>query len=197
MEDYNWDIMTRKELIKAAKKKAEELDMKMPFGNRKNEEYKLMAQTGEGLITNKAKREGKKRIPLGTFRQKLVVPAHIKEKGYKYRVVNGSPQRINDALAGGYDFVYDKASDTDEHEGSRNSLGKKWSYNVGTHKDGSPRVDFLMKIKTEFYEEDQAAKKVLVDEVDDAIHKGRINRGKDDKRYVPDDGGITIDTNFG
>lgn len=198
MEASELEGKLRKELIQMAKQSAEERGMTMPFGAKTNEQYKEMILNGEWLITKKTKRDGKKRVPLGSFRQKLVVPEYLKENGYVYRIVRGDSSRLQNAQDGGYEYVYDKDTETDEHFGSKTSIGSKVSYNVGKFEDGSTRTDYLMKIKKEFYDEDQLEKKKVVDEIDKAIHGGSINEQADDKRYIPEDGsGIQIDTNFG
>lgn len=182
--------MSRKELIQEAKKKADELGMSMPFGGKKNEEYMEMARTGKGLIPNDVKRKGKMRVPLGGLRQKLAVPDRLKDSAHNFRIFNDNGARLQEALDAGYEFVYDKGTDdADEYKGTKDGIGTKVSYHVGPGPDGKPMKGYLMKIRKDWYEEDQAEKQKIVDDIDRAIKGGDI--GEAEKRYIPSSG-ITL-----
>lgn len=102
------------------------------------------------------------RTPLGVRQAKLA--AEI-EEGYVGRWVNDDPGRIQRALSAGYEHVEAKA----------NGQGRaaKQKQQVGTHPDGSPKYAYLMKIRQEFYDEDQAMKEAGNAEVDAALTSGR------------------------
>ena len=51
------------------------------------------------------------------------------------------------------------------------SLDSRVSQIVGRDKDGQPRVNYLMKIKTEWYEEDQAIQRRADDATDEALNR--------------------------
>ena len=191
-EEKELEEMNRKELIKAAKAKGEELGMSIPFGGRKTEEYFEMAKTGKGLIPNEVKRKGKKRVPLGGLRQKLSVPDRLKDPNYVERIFNDMGSRLLDAETAGYEFVYDGGTDeADEHKGARDGIGSKVSFNVGPGPDGKPMKGYLMRTRKEWYKEDQSEKQKELDKIDDAIRGGDI--GQAEGRYIPDSG-IKIQT---
>ncbi|MCI0559224.1 MAG: hypothetical protein MN733_12075 [Nitrososphaera sp.] len=124
------------------------------------------------------------RRPMGVPRAKLAIPDL---PGYMGRVVNDTPGRIAMALEGGYEFV-NKAEapnwgDSEVTPGN-SDLGTRVSRVVGTHPDGTAMRGYLMRIRKEWYDEDQAAKMQKVDEIDSAIKHGTHNSRAADKRYV-------------
>ena len=133
-----------------------------------------MADHHPGRKARKATREetGRSaRVPLGTSQPKLSAE---KRPGFVGRWVNDAGGRIDAAKAAGY---------------QPDDKGRK--VQVGTHADGKTLWAFLMWQKEEFYKEDQAAKQVVVDEVDAAMMRGKPS-GADGKEehgyYVPDEG---------
>lgn len=101
--------------------------------------------------------EAGKRIPMSLPHLKLQVPDL---PGYHLHWMRGDAQRINQALAGGYEFVekdevalntFGVADDPEDAEGS--DLGSRISVFGGN--DGS-RL-YLMKIKLEYWNEDRKA----------------------------------------
>lgn len=104
----------------------------------------------------------KKRVPLGVATAKLngKVP-----KGMVGRHFNDTPGRIAAALEAGYVFVNDDSETTGSKESARVDR-------VGVGDDGRPLMGILMAIPAEYYEEDQAAKQVPVDEIDAVIKRG-------------------------
>jgi len=135
--------------------------------------------------------EGRKaRIPVGVPRAKLAVP---EIRGFQLRWFNDLEGRIQQAQDGGYEFVTtDEAPTfgTPDVDNVNRDLGARVSRVV----DKSTGMKaYLMKIKKEYYEEDQAAKQSIIDETDRQIRKGRLHDA--DNRYVPDQGrGIKIET---
>lgn len=131
-------------------------------------------------------RQGKgrsKRVPLGTPRSKLAVEG--KDPNYAYRWVNDQGGRIQQAEQADYEFV--GAGEVTVGSGvDRNSeVGDRVSQIVGTKEDGSPMRAYLMRIKREFYEEDQVEKQKEVNAKDAAIQSGSVSgQPGQDGRYV-------------
>ena len=115
----------------------------------------------------------RKRVPLGTIRTKLQVEPI---EGYKFRWVNDEENRIPQAEQGGYEFTtYDELAGRPigQHDTAPTSveMGSKVSKVVGTQENGAPLTAYLMKIKQEWYDEDQAEKQKYID----AVEQGLIN----------------------
>ncbi len=118
------------------------------------------------------------RVPLGTMRTKLDFQ---KRPGYHRHLFDGRSQRIHDAQRAGYEFVEEMI------EGRK----VKVSVQTGTREDGSARVDYLMEIRQEFYDHDQAIKQLVVDEIDAAILSGEpreTGQSEPGKYYTPGEG---------
>lgn len=130
----------------------------------------------------------KERIPLGVARAHLTVSD--KDPNYSYRWIKGSPERLAAAESGGYEYVSQgQAGKVGEGaEDGNTDVGSRVSRLVGTHADGKPRTDYLMRIPKDIYDADQAEKQRKVDEVDAAIKRGDAHKRGDDNRYVPKDG---------
>lgn len=134
----------------------------------------------------------KVRVPLGVPRSKLTVP---EIRGYKMRWINDLEGRMLQAEMGGYEYVQsheipgfvDKDIDNENRD-----LGTRISRVVDKT---TGMKAYLMKIKTEFYEEDQKEKLKSIDEIDRAIRTGSFENSIDEsKRYIPEKGrGIKID----
>lgn len=125
------------------------------------------------------------RIPMGVPRSKLSVQGM--EEGYVYRWFNDHGGRIQQATQAGYEFAKDvTAGDT----GERNSdIGSKVSQLVGAKEDGSPLRAYLMRIKREWYLEDQTAKQADINETDESIRHGQIGKEHGDGHtYIPSTG---------
>lgn len=136
------------------------------------------------------KREANKRVPLGTPNMKLTVRDYGGQlEGFVPRWINDKGGRVHQALNGGYEPVFkDDRVIAGESGNDRNSDMGSWvSQIVGTKEDGSPLRAYLMKIKREWYEDDQKAKQKQVDAVDEAIRGGRINEKAGDGRYLDRD----------
>lgn len=141
------------------------------------------------IETRKAevKKQRETRVPLGVPRAKLGAP---EIPGFHLHWLNDEPGRIPAAIDGGYEHVHEK-----ELKGEANSadLGEKVSRIVGRNEDGSPLKAYLMKIKLEWYQEDQKAKRKELDGIDKAIRQGKLNEKPDDRRYIPREG-ISVDS---
>jgi hypothetical protein len=96
-------------------------------------------------------------------------------EGYHLHGFNDENGRIADALDGGYEFVTpEEVGGVKENVVSRNTdLGDKVRWLVGRTTEGGPLYCYLMKIKQEWFEEDQAILQAKNNLIDDAIRKGR------------------------
>lgn len=137
--------------------------------------------------TQNEKREARGRVPLGSPTQKLTIRDYGGQlDGYVPRWVNDKGARISQALQGGYEPVLkdDRIAAGAAGEDRNSDMGSWVSQIVGTKEDGSPMRAYLMRIKREWYDEDQKAKQKQVDAIDEAIKGGRINEKADDGRYL-------------
>lgn len=126
-----------------------------------------------------AKEEGrgerKRRSAFNGTRQKLSVNKSI--PGYHLHIFNDTKDgRIQQALDSGYEFVSpEEVGGVSSNVVDRNTdLGDKVRYLVGTDTDG-PMYAYLMKIKQEWYEEDQAEIQARNDRTDAAIRGGKVD----------------------
>ena len=94
--------------------------------------------------------------------------------GYKLHIFNDEPGRIQSALDGGWEFVKpDEVGGVKDSVTSGNTdLGDKVRYLVGSSEKGDGLYAYLLKIKQEWYDEDQAEIQKRNDRVDDAIRGG-------------------------
>ena len=127
-------------------------------------------------MAGRGRTERKERVPFGVRRQKLSLDdetkTKLKAKGLEPRWVNDDAGRLEDAQAGGYEFV--TASGEEKVGDAKESAdkGRKMKKLVGKHQDGSPKYAYLMGIKKKWYEEDQAKKEEANKMVDEAIQGG-------------------------
>lgn len=90
-----------------------------------------------------------------------------KDPNYVYRFVNDTGSRVANFQAAGYEFVEDKdmvVGDSRVFDPSDLGSSKRVTSNDGT-------VSFLMRIKKEYYEEDQAAKAAQNNETEQAMKR--------------------------
>lgn len=83
-----------------------------------------------------------------------------KDPNFEYRFVNDRGSRISNHQEAGWEFVEDAnlvVGDSRVKDGSDMGTAKRVTSNDGN-------VQYLMKIKKEYYEEDRAAKQARVDE---------------------------------
>jgi len=109
------------------------------------------------------------RVPLGGLRTKLNVKPI---EGYVLRWMNDFSGRIQDAEQAGYEFVsYTEIGGIGQSSTSPESqeMGEKVSKQVGVTETGAPLIAYLMKIKQEWYDEDQAEKADRVNASESAI----------------------------
>jgi hypothetical protein len=107
------------------------------------------------------------------------------------RWINDTEGRLALAGQGGYEFVVDQSlqiGDPDVDNENRD-LGARVSRVVDKT---TGQKAYLMEIRQEYYQEDQAAKVAKVEETDRRIRKGKLEEVEG--AYVPDEGrGIRID----
>ena len=130
------------------------------------------------------------RVPMGGLRQKLSVP---EIPGYHLHWINDVGDRLERAHRGGYTFVEKKAGLRvgEGPEAGHNDLGNAVSQLVGTQENGQPLRAYLMKIRQDWYEQDQYNKLASVREKEAQIKRGHLpvdNVGDSSKRYVSDEG---------
>ena len=127
----------------------------------------------------------RKRIPMSVPVQKLEA-ADI--PGYHLHWFNGTPERLQRALDGGYEFV--DARDVqinnvslggDSAVSGNTDMGSRVSVVSGTEigRDGQPVRLVLMKIKQEWYEEDQKLAEQRNERVAASVRGGMFGAEKD------------------
>ena len=136
------------------------------------EEKKERAE--QKVEARKEENNRKRRSAFNGTRQKLSVNREI--PGYHLHIFNDSKDgRIQQALDTGYEFVSpEEVGGVSENVTSRNTdIGDKVRFLVGTS-DSEPLYAYLMKIKQEWYDEDQREIQARNDKTDAAIRGGKI-----------------------
>jgi hypothetical protein len=112
--------------------------------------------------------------------------------GYHLHCFTDVGNRIQEALESGYEFVTpDEIGGVGDNVVSKNSdLGDRVRYLVNPRADGSEQFGYLMKVRSEWFEEDQKALAEKNNMIDAAIRKGKVTGGNP-SFYVPV-GGISI-----
>lgn len=141
------------------------------------------------------RRERAARVPMSMPQQKLSVPDI---PGYHLHWMSGEPSRIAQALKAGYEFVdpEDTAVNNfgladDASKSGNSDMGSRVSIIAGsdTGADGqAPRL-YLMKIKQEWWEEDQQILESRNEQVAASLRGGQdvsANQYGTDQRYIPD-----------
>jgi hypothetical protein len=127
----------------------------------------------------------RKRIPMSVPVQRLEAP---EIPGFHLHWFNGTPERIQRALDGGYEFVDEREMKINnvslggESTRSGNTdMGSRVSVVSGQEvgKDGQPTRLILMKIKQEWYEEDQKLVMARNEQVAAALRGGLIGSEND------------------
>ena len=109
----------------------------------------------------KAPRGRPQRVPVGT-RNVLTVAG--KDSDYEYRIVNDSGDRVQEFLDAGYEIVkQDSVRVGDKRVNSASAEGSLSQISVGQSQKA-----FVMRIRKEWYEEDQAAKQAKVKQLEDS-----------------------------
>ena len=139
-----------------------------------------------------AKRMGNQRSSFNGTDGKLKINKQI--EGYHLHILNDYPGRIDQALATGYEFVSpEEVGGVTNNVVSRNTdIGQdKVRFCVGVAEGGGPLYAYLMKIKQEWYDEDQAKLASRNDMIDKSIRQGRPPGASQENFYTPK-GGIKI-----
>lgn len=147
-------------------------------------ETTIVGDTGEGRQVRR------KRGVLNGTESKLKIGNLI--EGFHLHWMNDNGNRIDDALDAGYEFVKPEevGGMSNNNVTSRNQeLSKdKVRLLVGTTQEG-PLFAYLMKIRQDWYEEDQEALHEKNDAVDTAIRGGQNTTGTSTEGfYVPREG---------
>ena len=149
-------------------------------------------------VTNVATARGteRERIPMSLPMQKLAVP---EMEGYHLHWMLGTQSRLSQALRAGYEFVDETEVDIvgtgladDLSKSGNTDMGTRISVSAGADvgADGSEQRLYLMKLKIEWWNEDQAKLENRNEQVAAAIrggqHTGDANPNGLDNRYIPD-----------
>lgn len=146
----------------------------------------LAATMQKSNPANLPERAPRQRIPMALPTLKLAIP---EIPGYVLHWFRSTPQRIDQAIKAGYEFVergevevngiglansYDADGNTD--------LGTRVSVSAGSEGDGSNTSRlYLMKIKQEFWQEDEAAVQANHEQIASQLRgdKGFVQGGQD------------------
>ena len=125
----------------------------------------------------------RKRIPLSVPQLRLEVPPIPGHSLYWFLEKNTLR-----ALQGGYEFVDQKevslnARNVASLQGNTD-MGSRVSVVAGTGADGQPESLFLMKIKQEWFNDDQALLADRNHQIQNAIKHGSLNDDEKSTRYV-------------
>ena len=112
--------------------------------------------------------------------------------GYHLHIFTDVGSRIQEALDSGYEFVTPtEIGGVSENVVSRNGdLGERIRYLVNPRAEGTEQFGYLMKVRQEWFEEDQAELQAKNNRIDSAIRKGKMG-GDSPQFYVPN-GGIKL-----
>jgi len=116
------------------------------------------------------KREANRRPMLGA---RLKLEVRNKDPNYEYRWFNDEGSRIVDAIESGREYVL-KDDVVLDASVEKPGLGSYVSKCVGKHPDGSPKMAYLLRIRKEWYDEDQIEKNKAADLVDQSIRSGSL-----------------------
>lgn len=112
--------------------------------------------------------------------------------GYHLRIFTDAGSRIQEATDSGYEFVTPtEVGGVSENVVSRNGdLGERIRYLVNPRAVGTEQFGYLMKIRNEWFEEDQSELQAKNNRIDAAIRKGKVT-GDNPNFYTPT-GGIKL-----
>jgi hypothetical protein len=112
--------------------------------------------------------------------------------GYHLHIFTDTGSRIQEAMDSGYEFVTpDEIGGVSENVVSRNGdLGERIRYLVNPRAEGTEQYGYLMKVRQEWYEEDQAELQAKNNRIDAAVRNGKVT-GDNPGFYIPQ-GGIKL-----
>lgn len=102
------------------------------------------------------------RVGITGRRGKLTIVG--KEPGFVYRIVNDTDDRIMELQERGYEIVTHEATVGDKRVGTPKKEGSPHLISVGQGQKA-----YLMRIKQEWYDEDQAAKQEEVNDLESSL----------------------------
>lgn len=144
----------------------------------------------EAIRTSTQRESRGKRASFNGTEGKLRIGNQI--EGYHLHIFNDTPGRIAQALDVGYEFVSpDEVGGTAVNTVDRNTdIGDKVRFLVGTTDKNEPLYSYLMKIRQEFYEEDQSSLQSKNDAIDEAVRGGKLMKDghTTDGFYKPKEG---------
>jgi len=142
----------------------------------------IVSVDGGSSKKNKEYKKPKKRIPIGT-RNVLTIPKGDKDPRYSYRIVNDEPDRIRMFRDAGWEVVERRGGLQvgDVDVGDSSQLGSLVTKTVGKNKIG-----YLMRIKKEFYDEDQEAKAEKIRQGESALKQETQKKGRYGKIKIGD-----------
>jgi hypothetical protein len=109
-----------------------------------------------------------RRTPLG---QRQVLSVRGKDPNFEYRIVNDTGDRVQRFLDAGWENVpADQIEVGDKRINSPSPEGSKAQVSVGQGLKA-----YVLRIKKEWYEEDQAAKQAEVNRIEEATRKDALN----------------------
>mgnify|MGYP001818341520 FL=1 len=114
--------------------------------------------------TNRAP-ERKKRIPV-SGEGRNIFTIENRDPAFVYRWVNDKDGRIQRFIDGWWEFVAHE-----DYTGDRSAEAAKDPDSMVTKKVGGNTIAYLMRIKKEYYDEDQRAKAKRVDAVEEAMFR--------------------------
>lgn len=143
-----------------------------------------------GEVQQSARQRTRKRNVFNGTETKLRVSNQI--PGYHLHIFNDIAGRIQSALDAGYEFVTPgEVGGVSVNVTDRNTdLGDRVRFLVGRTETGEPMYAYLLKIRQDWYEEDQAALEQRNMLIDEAIRSGKNTKAgtNSDGFYVPREG---------
>jgi hypothetical protein len=161
-----------------------------PFATIESAKSKRTRMGKAGLDTNVVAVEGgyalektryekpRKRIPLG--KRNILTVTEEKDPSYNYRFVNDEPGRIKMFRDAGWEVVEKRGGMQigDPQAGLSEQVGS-----IVTKSVGGGKVAYLMRIKKEFYEEDQELKAASIRELESGLKMEETKNPNKDGRY--------------
>ena len=113
-----------------------------------------------------------------------------KIEGFHLHWINDAPGRLDRAVAGGYEFVMQsevKLGESNKVVERNSDVGNRIRAIVGTTDQNEPLYAYLMKIRQEWYDEDQTeAVSKIVETEREMVRQGGMNADRIGERYLPD-----------
>ena len=119
-------------------------------------------------MSNQSKPARKQRVPVSGG-ERNVLTVRGKEEGFEYRWVNHDPDRIQRFLDAAWEPVTQDVTVGDRKVDSSSGTSSVVERGVGAGKKA-----LLMRVPKEFYDEDQKAKAVKLDEIETAMKQNAL-----------------------